>query len=41
LLKFDNKGFPILMEGGEVNVLDLIEGMVFIVGEQVDDGVGS
>jgi len=29
------------MEGGEVNVLDVIDGVVFIVGEQVDNGVGS
>jgi len=29
------------MEGGEVNVLDLSDGVVFIVGEQVDDSIGS
>jgi len=40
LLKIDYKVFPLLKEGGEVDVLDLVDGMVFVVGEQVDDGVG-
>jgi len=35
------EGFPVLKEGREVNTLNLVDCAVFIVGLQVDDGVGS